>query len=289
MICYHSDKIDLSPNNGKGVRMKPANPRHALDTYNWKGVEIEMSNALVRAADRLNLTSKRLVWACIAEANKRVQWMPGQALIVRLSAADYMAHYGVDQSNAYKDLKRCAKDLEEEKIIFRRPSRRGKGVEEVHMRWVGRATYNEGEGWVEVAFWHEVVPHLVRLRTEYTQIKLQQASALRSRYSWDLLRLLSQFKSTGRLSIELEEFQHSMNAPESCRKDFKDLRRRILEPAIRELRDKDGLLVKCVPKKIGRKVIGLDFTFEPSPQQELFQNTITSDGLGDTAPACGGG
>jgi hypothetical protein len=202
----------------KGVRMKIKaarkttlivdvnESRHALDTFNNNGVEVEMSNSLVRAADRLNLTSKRLVWACIAEANKRIQWVSGQALIVRLSAIDYMETFGVDPSNAYRELRQCAKDLEEEKIIFRRQSKRGKGIEEVHMRWVGRATYNEGEGWVEVAFWHEVVPHLIRLKTDYTQIKLQQASALRSRYSWDLLRLFSQFKSTGRLSIDLDEF-----------------------------------------------------------------------------------
>lgn len=145
-------------------------PRHAMDSFNHKGPELEMSNALVRAADRLNLTSKRLVWSCIAAANKRVQWMPGQSLVVKITATDYMASFGVDPSNAYRELKQCAKDLEEAMIVFRRPSRRGKGMEEVHMRWVGRATYNEGEGWVEVCFWHEVVPHLVRLKSEFTQM-----------------------------------------------------------------------------------------------------------------------
>ena len=253
--------------------MKPVKePRHALDTFNCKGVEVEMSNALARAADRLNLTSKRLVWSCIAEANKRMQWVSGQSLVVKISAVDYMETFGVDARNAYSELKKCARDLQEEMIEFRRPSKRGKGFEIVRMRWVGRATYNEGEGWVEVAFWHELVPHLVRLKADYTQIKLQQASALRSRYSWDLLRLFSQFKSTGRLSISLEEFHHATSAPPSCLKNFGQLRLRIIEPAVKELTNKDGLSVEWEPVKHGRKVTGLNFRFKPDPQRRLFDD-----------------
>ena len=253
-------------------------PRHALDSHNHNGPELAMSNALVRAADRLNLTSKRLVWACISEANKRVQWISGQSLIVKISAVDYMETFGVDQSNAYRELKKCARDLEEEMIEFRRPSKRGKGFEIVRMRWVGRATYNEGEGWVEVAFWHELVPHLVRLKSDFTQIKLQQASALRSRYSWDLLRLFSQFKSTGRLSITLEAFHHATNAPATCRKDFGQLRLRCIEPAVKELTDKDGLSVEWDPVKQGRKVTGLNFRFKPDPQRRLDFDGIEQQG-----------
>lgn len=248
--------------------MKPAKqPKHALDTHNCEGVELAMSNALVRAADRLNLTSKRLVWLCIAKANLHTQFvMPGTNLTVKIAALDYMESFGVDAKNAYAEMKRCAKDLEEEKIVFRQKAKRGKGIEEVHMRWVGRATYNDGEGWVEVAFWHEVVPHLIRLEKEYTQIKLQQASALRCRYSWDLLRLFSQFKSTGILNIPLEDFHHAMNAPESCIKNFGQLRLRCIEPAVKELCEKDGLMIKWEPKKMGRKVVSLQFKFKPDPQ-----------------------
>lgn len=130
-----------------------------------------------------------------------------------------METFGVDQSNAYRELKKCARDLEEEMIEFRRPSKRGKGFEIVRMRWVGRATYSEGEGLGRgrVLARAGAAPGAPQIRF-HTQIKLQQASALRSRYSWDLLRLFSQFKSTGRLSITLEAFHHATNAPATCRK-----------------------------------------------------------------------
>jgi plasmid replication initiation protein len=258
--------------------MDEKTPRHALDTFNHVGVELQMSNALVRAADRLHLTSKRLVWSCIAKANlqKNFVALPNLNLTVKVTAQEYMEAFNIDAKNAYAELKKCAKDLQDEMIEFRRPTgKRGKrGMEIVRMRWVGRATYNEGEGWVEVAFWHEVVPHLVRLEKEYTQIKLQQASALRSRYSWDLLRLFSQFKSTGFLSIPIEEFHHAMNVPPTCRKDFGQLNLRVIKPAVKELTEKDGLLVTCEPKKMGRKVVALNFTFKPDPQQSLSLDAV---------------
>jgi plasmid replication initiation protein len=80
-------------------------------------------------------------------------------------------------------------------VIFEPSYRRGdkkigdKGTV-TRMRWVGRASYQEKEGWVELAFWHQVVPHLMGLRKQFTTYKLQQASALRSIYSWRLLELL---------------------------------------------------------------------------------------------------
>jgi plasmid replication initiation protein len=51
--------------------------------------------------------------------------------------------------------------------------------------------------------------------------------------------------------------------------NFKDLRRRILEPAIKELREKENLLIECEQKTRGRKVVGLVLRFTPDPQGSL--------------------
>ncbi|MFL9903313.1 replication initiation protein [Paraburkholderia fungorum] len=56
-------------------------------------------------------------------------------------------------------------------------------------------------------------------------------------------------------------------APPSCLKDFGQLRRRVIDPAVAELTGKDGLLIEWKPTKNGgRKVTGLEFTFQPNPQ-----------------------
>jgi len=70
--------------------------------------------------------------------------------------------------------------------------------------WVTHTEYHEGEGYITLTFNHEMTPHLFLLRQQFTSYKLSHAVALRSIYSWRLLELLMQFKSTGLLIIPVE-------------------------------------------------------------------------------------
>ena len=53
------------------------------------------------------------------------------------------------------------------------------------------------------------------------------------------------------------------------RKNFKELRTRIIEPAVKELRQKDNWLIEWEPIKAGRRVSALSFRFARNPQQSL--------------------
>jgi plasmid replication initiation protein len=75
-----------------------------------------------------------------------------------------------------------------------------------------------------------------------------------------------QFKKTGLLNMPIEEFQHSLETPETYNADFSLLRARVIEPAVKEIREKDGLAVEWEAIKAGRKVKALKFTF-PTEQQ----------------------
>lgn len=229
---------------------------------------VTLSNVLVRAAQGLSLAEKRIMSACIAQLNSRRAPDPYKPLTVKLYAMDFAETFGIHPDTAYDELQSAAKVLRDRLIRYENPGA-PKHRRLVEMRWVGRVTYAKGEGWLELAFWHEVVPHLVMLREKFTSYRLSQAAGLRSVYSWRLLELLMQFKSTGLVRMPIEEFWLSVEAPPSCRKDFFNLRNRVIEPAIKELADKDGLLIEWTPVKAGRKVTGLEFRFSPNPQGAL--------------------
>ena len=58
-----------------------------------------------------------------------------------------------------------------------------------------------------------------------------------------------------------------MEAPPSCRKDFKSLRVRVIEPAVAAIRQHAGLKVEWVPiRKGARRVTSLEFRFGPEDQ-----------------------
>jgi len=229
---------------------------------------VKMANALTRAAHRLGLAEKRVVSMALSKIYGHRHLPQDRRLVAKISALDFAEQFGIDPNTAYDELQACARALGERKIKFEKQGRRGLIITE--MRWVGRITYAKGEGWVELSFWHELLPLLVGLEKEFTDYKLKSASALRSVYSWRLLELFAQFKSTGLLTIDIEDFHKAMEAPVSCIRDFGNLRNRIIQPAVDELIEKDGLIIDWSPKKSGRKIIGLVFEFKENPQNRLF-------------------
>lgn len=189
------------------------------------------------------------------------------AWLVRLSAADYAETFDLDINTAYEQLHGASENLFKRYIRTTRKTK--KGIEEYKFVWVGAVRYHHGEGWVELDWFHEVVPHLFGLRTEFTSYKLKQASALRSSYSWRLFELLQSWKDTGRYQPTTEEFCQAMDVPDSCRKDFGRLRVRVIAPAVAELIQKNNMLIRWDTQRAGRKVIGLDFKFGENPQGTL--------------------
>lgn len=233
-------------------------------------LQINMSNALTRSAHGLSLSEKRIVAACIAKTDQMpnmAQVRQRGAWLVRLSAADYAQTFGIDLDTAYDQLKSASENLFSRYIRTTRKTR--KGIEEYKFRWVGGVRYHKGEGWVELDWWHEVVPHLFGLRKEFTSYKLKQASALRSAYSWRLFEVLQSWQRTGRYQPSIEDFCRAMDVPEGYTKDFTDIRRRVIDPAVKELIQKNNMLITWETQNAGRKVIGLDFKFQPNPQQSL--------------------
>lgn len=252
---------------------------HALANYDAGDVErpagfrlVSMSNALTRAGHGLTLAEKRIIGAAVSKLDSRKVLQPGEVPTTRITAAEYAEAFDVDTATAYEQLKDAAKQLYNRSITFYEAAhrRKGKPLEptKVQMRWVGQVHYQKGEGWVELYWWPKLLPHLTGLKRQFTSYQLQQASALRSVYSWRLLELLMRFESTGWAEYSIEDFKAAMDAPPSL-SDFAQIKRRIIDPAVKELTDKDGWLIQWRPVKAGRKVKAVRFDFKRDDQLRL--------------------
>lgn len=223
-----------------------------------------MSNALTRAGHGLSLPEKRIVFIAISKMNPHKPLPLNQFGIhtSKITAAEYAELAQCEIQTAYQALKEAAKAFYSRSITFFEPAHKRKGgLVQVHMRWVGEVKYYEKEGWAELHWWPEVLPHLSGLSKHFSSYKLQQATALRSTYSWKLLELLNRFKDSGWAEYTIEDFFTSMDAPPSLQ-DFGQLRRRVIEPAVKELNEKDGWNIAWTPIKAGRRVKALRFEFE---------------------------
>ena len=234
---------------------------------------VTMSNAHTRAGHGLTLSEKRIVASAVAKLDSRRALPPGEVPRTRITAAEYAETFQVDLDTAYDQLQDAAKQLYKRSITFFEPAFRRNGrplpYTVVQMRWVGSVKYQKGEGWVELAWWPDLLRHLLGLKKQFTTYQLQQASALRSAYSWKLLELLMRFKDSGHAEYTIEDFCASMDATAKQASDFAKIRTKIIEPAVKELQDKDGWLIQWHPIKAGRKVVGLRFDFMRNPQDRL--------------------
>ena len=232
---------------------------------------VSTSNALTRGAQGLSLSEKRVIALALAKTDS----VPAADLLrsqhfgwlVELTAEEYGTTYDVDATTAYEQLKLAARTLLRRTWQTTTEGKRGRIIREGH--WVSVTEYREGEGRVSLQFTPDVAPHVLALRAKFTTYKLKQAAALRSAYSWRLYECLQSWRSKGRWQVEIEEFRWMMDAPESCRTDFGNLRQRVIEPAVQELREKNNLEIRWEAEKAGRKVTGLIFIFEPSRQGQL--------------------
>ena len=232
---------------------------------------VSISNDLARSAQGLTLAAKRLVCICLAKTDTRsardyTSAITNNGWVVRVSAAELADSAKIKITDSYAQLKDACDHLMRSRWQTFQDSKRG--TKTTFYQWVTRATYNQGEGWCEVEFTHYTAPHLLMLKGKFTTYRLEQASALLSIFSWRLFECLQSWQGTGKWSPSIEEFTHAMDA-KSYSSDFCDLRRRVIEPAVKELREKDGFLLEWETKKAGRKVTGLAFTFSKDPQGRL--------------------
>lgn len=232
---------------------------------------VVISNYITRSAQTLNLVEKRILMAGIAK-------LGGVNGEIKLSAQEYADTYGVDIRTAYNELKGAVNSLMKRYLSWQ--VKDGKHIGTLTCVWVQGYKYFKEEGYVKFRFSEYIFPFLFELQQEFTKYQLQQAAALRSIYSWRLLEMFEQMKNkadgSGWLSMPIEEFWHAMEATESYKSNFGLLRKWVIEPAIKELVEKDNWLIEWEARKRGRKVVTLLFKFQRNPQGSLFNQ--------DTAP-----
>ena len=236
---------------------------------NW----VVMSNAVVRAAHRLSFKEKQVLMMAVSKMNPRAKvprrnFNPEPTPVVTITVDEFAETYSIPKDAAYAQLKSACDRFYERSIDYY-----GIDGERGRCRWIGEQKYHDGKSFVTLEFYYKILPQLMDLEKEFTAYRLRQAANLRSKHSWRLLELLTSVadkNQAGILNISVDEFAHAMEATEKQKQDFNAIRRKIIEPAVKELREKDNWLIDYSIIKAGRKVDRLKFTFYPDPQERMF-------------------
>jgi plasmid replication initiation protein len=222
---------------------------------------VTKSNHLIEASYRLNLDEQRLVLSCIAKIDSRKQ-APD---LITVTVDDFAEAYGLDMKNAYVQLRNATDSLYERDIKIKDENLKTKE----RIRWVQRVKYYEGEGKVDLAFSDVVKTYLGGLSSRFTSFKLKQVSSLQSVYSIRLFELLTQFQSLGERTIRVQDLRVMLGIEEDKYAKFAGLKRRVIDPAVKELNAKTNFAVGYKPIRDGRAIVALEFSFKESDQLKL--------------------
>jgi len=222
-------------------------------------------NALIRASYKLTLNEQRLVLTCIARLDSMRGTLPKDN-VFRVSADEFADQWGLTQKKAYEALSEASDSLYERDIKLRDKRSR------TRMRWVYMVKYHDGEGRVDLGFSPTVAPYLTQLRREFTSYGLDSVSGLKSAYSIRIFELLMQFKSTGACRIGVDELRFALDLGDRYPR-FTDLKKRVIDPAVRELSQKSNLDVEYDVHRKSNKAFAVTFFFGENPQGALALDT----------------
>lgn len=117
------------------------------------------------------------------------------------------------------------------------------------------------KGIIEARFNQEMKGFLLELKKHFTQYNLMDYLILSSIYSQRLFELLKSWQSMPEIIIELKELHKILLVPDSCKSNFGEFRRNILEKSYKEIFTKIGFHFEWEAVKKGRAVVAVRFTF----------------------------
>lgn len=232
---------------------------------NKNAVSITQDNQLIEASYKLSLNEKRLLMLGMSKLDPR--HFPRTGAEFELTVEEWRERFPQDET-PWRALQRAAKKMMRRYVTFHPRTGVVKDI-----NWFDSVEYVEGEGRIKVIFTMSITTRLQGVFEQFTKLNLLQVSRLNSFHSIRLYELVSQFRKTGYRRISLDDFKNSMSCADSYPR-IKDLKRRVLNPALKEINEKADFEVECRDLKRGRRIVGFEFILREREQGDLFRDQV---------------
>lgn len=236
--------------------------------------QVYKSNALIEAQYRLSVVEQRIMYVCICQVRRDKPITDN--VLYSISASELAEMSGTSTKQAYRELEKAALRLKRREIrLFEEPNGQGHKRKVMLTGWVQTIIYVEEEGRVELRFTKDILPYLTNLTEQFTNFALADVAHMTSGHGQRLYELLSQWRGVGRREVSIEwlrdAFQMDGKYPA-----IKDLKRRVIQPAVDQVNEHSPLWVKWTQRKTGRRVSHLIFTFGEKERQTKRTTKIQS-------------
>lgn len=223
-------------------------------------------NQLIEACYSMTLNEKRLLLFGISKINPSVFPDASKPFSFEMTAKEWAEQFGDDHS--WQTLRRASKNLIRRSVTLHSKVG-GDSPDEWIMNWFDSVKYYKNQGRIVATFGRGIQVRLAGMLEQFTTIDLLSVSQLNSTHAVRLYELLSQFKSTGYRVMTIEDFRFAMDCV-NTNKGTSELKRAVLNPALRQLNEKSDLFCIVTDIKESRAITGFKFTFRTQEQKQLF-------------------
>jgi len=134
------------------------------------------------------------------------------------------------------------------------------------------AEHKIASGYIDLSINPELMPYLLDLKANFTTAYLRDLLAMKSAYSIRLYDLINQYRKIGERVIEITDLKEILGI-EKKYKDYKNLKARVIVPAVEEINARTDLLVSYTERKNVRTVTALKFQFSTKKGFQISKET----------------
>lgn len=239
---------------------------------NNNNLTVYKSNAVIEAGYKLTLNEQRIILACIGQVDPRKELLASDKFEV--SAKEFAELFNVSEDRAYHALIETAQGLFKRYIVIDNPYPDNPRINRLQTHWISGISYINAEAKIALSFAPDLLPYLSQLKGCFTKYELNNVGNMSSIYGIRLYELLMQWRSTGKREIEIKWLKKQFEIEDKY-EAIKDLKLKVIEPAIKDINTHSNFLVSWEQRKTGRTVTHLIFTFAEK-QPEKPQNVTSA-------------
>lgn len=212
---------------------------------------IVKSNQVIEASYTLTTIEQRLILSAIAQVPKGEE--VSDDILYPLTMKN-LVKLGGDEKASHKEFKDAVNRLYERSIVLR------DGDESDSFRWIQEKVFN-GSNKAFIRFSKPILPFLTNLKVEFTKYLESDIVGMSSPYAIRFYELMMQYRSVGKREITLDDlrwmFQLQNKYPV-----WADLKKRVIDQAIKEINLHSPYKLIVEPKRTGRRITSIVLKFQ---------------------------
>ena len=230
---------------------------------------IVKSNQVVEAGYELTTNEQRLILLGISKIPKEQDINPYFGYEV--TAQEFATAYNIHPKTAYRELREASNKLYERSIIIRNEQQTMK------LRWASSIIADNpyptdvfpDEHWkrVVIFFNPQILPYLSNLKANFTQYLQSDISDVSGAYTIRFYELICQYRTIGKREVSIQDLRFILNIGDKYPL-FYDFKKRVIEPAIKEINEKTPMQISYEQKKKGKTIVGIVLNFKEKPKKE---------------------